>query len=89
MRRIIRIAIGLVLVVIGLAGLVFPIVPGFLFLLAGALCLAPDLPLLGRIINWIEKRSPKFGAKLKQARAWLRENNEDPPDPPGKPGPKS
>jgi hypothetical protein len=79
----------LVLVILGLAGLVFPVVPGMLLLLAGALVLSPDLPLLGRIINWIEKRNPEFGAKLKQARAWLREKREDPPGPPEKPVPKS
>ena len=57
-KRLVRIFAGLVLIILGLVGLVVPILQGWLFLALGALVLSPDIPLFARMVDWIEKRFP-------------------------------
>ena len=43
---------GVLLVVMGLLGLVFPVIPGVPLLLAGAAVLGPQHPLVRPVVGW-------------------------------------
>ena len=47
--------LGIILVILGTAGLLLPIVPGLLVLLLGLALLAPDK--FGSILNWMRTKS--------------------------------
>jgi len=54
-----------------LAGLVLPILQGWLFIGLGALLLAPEVPLFGRLVRWIEKHFPGVGRVMARLRSRL------------------
>jgi uncharacterized protein YqgC (DUF456 family) len=70
-KRLLRIFAGLVLIILGLVGLVVPILQGWLFLALGALILSPDIPIFARIVAWIEKRFPMVKDQVKRIRKFL------------------
>jgi uncharacterized membrane protein YbaN (DUF454 family) len=78
MRRIIRISLGLVLIILGIPGLILPILQGWLFLALGALLLSIDIPLFDRLVQWIENRIPVVKKPLERFRKFLQgpENQE-------------
>jgi uncharacterized membrane protein YbaN (DUF454 family) len=43
---------------VGLAGLVLPILQGWLFITLGSLLLARDVPVFARFVCWAERRFP-------------------------------
>ena len=59
MWRLVRISLGTILILLGIPGLVLPILQGWLFLALGALLLSVDIPLFDRLVRWIEKKSPR------------------------------
>jgi uncharacterized membrane protein YbaN (DUF454 family) len=63
MKQRLKIIGGFLLVLLGLAGLALPFIPGLLLLTAGAICLAPKYPAVQR--------------RLEQFKIWL--NNIIPP----------
>ena len=75
--KIVRIAAGIVCLLIGLLGLALPILPGWAFIIPGVLILARDVPLFHRltlwadrtIVAWFERRFPR----VRQPIARLRE----------------
>ena len=50
-RRVIRICLGILLILLGIAGLFLPLLQGMLFISAGILLLAPN----SRISQWIKR----------------------------------
>ena len=60
MRGVIRHVAGWGFLLLGLAGLVLPVLQGWLFIAIGALLLAPDVPIFARLICWIEDRFPRL-----------------------------
>lgn len=74
-RRLARIILGAVFLILGLAGLVLPFLQGLLFLLIGIILLAPDVPLLDRVLKRLEVRFPKIAARAKQWRWWPGDRN--------------
>jgi len=54
----IRLALAVISILIGIAGLLLPILPGWLFLGIAALLLFPEAPLAKRILEKIETRFP-------------------------------
>jgi uncharacterized membrane protein YbaN (DUF454 family) len=70
-KRLVRIFAGLVLIILGLVGLIVPILQGWLFLALGALVLSPDIPLFARMVEWIEKRFPMVKDQVKRIRKFL------------------
>lgn len=79
MGSILRHLLGWLLLVVGVAGLVLPILQGWLFIALGALLLAPDVPFFARLSAWIERRVPALAAPL---RRWRRKlgHRDAPPD---------
>ena len=49
--------LGIILVILGSAGLLLPILPGLLVIILGLALLAPDK--FGSILNWIRTKSDK------------------------------
>ena len=67
-RRILRMILGVLSLLIGVAGLFLPILQGWLFLGIGALLLSPDVPPLRRLTRYVERRFPKVGKKMRRMR---------------------
>jgi uncharacterized membrane protein YbaN (DUF454 family) len=72
MRRIVRISLGSIAIVLGLVGLVVPILQGWLFLALGALLLSVDVPFFARVVTWIEDRVPPVKKPLQRLRDYLK-----------------
>lgn len=65
-RDIARIALGVVMFILGVLGLVFPILQGLLFLLISAILLAPYSRRIRRLLDYGEQRFPGIVARAKQ-----------------------
>ena len=72
MRRIVRISLGCIAIVLGLVGLVVPILQGWLFLALGGILLSVDVPFFDRVVTWIEDRVPPVKKPVKRLRDYLR-----------------
>jgi uncharacterized protein len=72
MRRIVRITLGSIAIVLGLVGLVVPILQGWLFLALGALLLSVDVPFFDRVVTWIENQVPPVKKPVQRLRAYLK-----------------
>jgi len=57
--------------ILGVVGLVLPILQGWLFLALGAVLLDPDLPIFARLVCWIERRFPRVRRLLQKLRRRL------------------
>jgi uncharacterized protein len=68
MAKIIRVLAGTMLIILGLAGLVLPVLQGWLFLALGFLLLSVDIPAVKRGVCWLENRYPRLGKVLQRAR---------------------
>lgn len=62
-RKVFRIAGGVVLVLLGIAGLILPIMPGWVFLIPGLVILGDYFPPVKRLLAWAKaKATSKSGA---------------------------
>ncbi|MGE5236285.1 MAG: hypothetical protein ACM3O7_08065 [Acidobacteriota bacterium] len=77
MRHVLRHVVGWSFLALGLAGLVLPVLQGWLFIAIGAVLLAPDVPLFARLVCWIETRFPAVRTAL--ARIRQRFAHHEPP----------
>jgi len=75
-RALIRQVVGWTLLAIGVAGLILPVLPGWPFLGAGALLLAPHVRLFRRLAAWMYARFPALRGRLRAFRDFK------PPPPP-------
>jgi uncharacterized membrane protein YbaN (DUF454 family) len=73
-----RLTSGLALTLIGVAGLILPILPGWLFLIPGLMILADYFPPVHRLLKWAKKKAEAFGARREG-----RPPSESPPSSPG------
>lgn len=75
-KHVIKLVLGWALVVLGIAGLVLPILQGFLFLAIGLGILARESPWVCRHVQRLRHRFPNAAAKLDAAeegtKGWLR-----------------
>lgn len=62
----VRIALGSLLLALGVLGLVLPILQGWLLLALGALVLSRDVPAFRRLVHWITQRFPLVGEALER-----------------------
>lgn len=58
MKKIGRILIGWMFITLGVIGIIFPVMPGWVFLVPGILMLARDVPFFAALICRIESRFP-------------------------------
>jgi uncharacterized membrane protein YbaN (DUF454 family) len=59
MRHALRIGAGFGLVILGIVGLIMPIMPGWVFLIPGLVLLADYFPPVRRLLDWAKARLPK------------------------------
>ncbi len=71
LRRVLRHGLGWGLLLLGVAGLVLPVLQGWLLIALGALLLSPDIPVFARGLAWVERRVPRLGGAIRRARAYL------------------
>ena len=57
MKHTFRIALGIILVIIGLIGGLIPIFQGWFFGIPGLIILADYFPPIKRLLNWAKKKS--------------------------------
>jgi len=68
MKGLLRHLAGWASLLIGVVGLVAPIIPGWLFIALGALLLSPDLPFFARLVDRVERRFPALQGALRRFR---------------------
>lgn len=77
MKAIFKIAGGVCLILIGIVGLILPIMPGWAFIIPGLVLLSDYCPPIKRLLEWakakLEKHDPGFFHK------WTGPKNEDAP----------
>jgi uncharacterized protein len=79
MQRLIRIVLGWFAIGLGVAGLVLPLLQGWLFIGIGAVLLSPDVPLFGRLVCWVENRFPRLRGTVYRMRLKLFRYGDAPP----------
>ncbi|MBP1619615.1 MAG: hypothetical protein H6Q02_382 [Acidobacteria bacterium] len=67
MKLLLRHLAGWGFLAVGLAGLVLPVLQGWLFIAFGSLLLARDVPLFARFVCWTERRFPRLRGAIQ---AW-------------------
>lgn len=70
-RRVMRVTLGSLLILLGLAGLVLPVLQGWLFLGLGTVVLSKDVSFFARVTDWIAKRFPRVGLTVHRLRKTL------------------
>jgi len=61
MRHTLRVALGIGLVLVGIAGLILPIMPGWVFLIPGLVILGDYFPPVKRLLHWAKEKAEKSG----------------------------
>ena len=72
MWRLVRISLGTILILLGIPGLVLPILQGWLFLALGAVLLSVDVPFFDRMVRWIERKVPPVKKPVERLRNFLK-----------------
>jgi uncharacterized membrane protein YbaN (DUF454 family) len=57
LRKIIRVSAGVGLVILGIIGLILPIMPGWVFLIPGLLILSEYFPGVKKLVDWAKKKA--------------------------------
>src|SRR5580704_3814297 len=70
LQRVSVIALGWVLILLGIAGLVLPVVPGAVLIVVGALMVNPQLAGLRRMLEKCRVRFPVVAPAFKRFSAW-------------------
>jgi len=76
---VIRHLFGWSFLAVGLAGLVLPVLQGWLFIALGSLLLARDVPVFARFVCWTEDHSPQLRRLIQAWRARLGWQHAPPP----------
>jgi uncharacterized membrane protein YbaN (DUF454 family) len=63
-KSLLRRALGVLLVLVGIVGLLMPIMPGWLFLVPGGVLLGFDIPKLVSLLRHLQHHHPRFGGLL-------------------------
>ena len=61
-----RIIAGICLVLIGIVGLILPIMPGWVFIIPGLVLLADYFPPIRRLLNWAEQKLEDNNIRLRK-----------------------
>jgi uncharacterized membrane protein YbaN (DUF454 family) len=58
LQKILRVTLGILLVLLGIAGLVLPIMPGWVFLIPGLIILGEHFHWARRLLEWAKSKAP-------------------------------
>lgn len=78
MRAILRISFGIILVLLGIAGLILPVMPGWVFLLPGLMILAEYFPPIQRLVDWAKAKVEKAKTQVANRKQAAREGESEP-----------
>lgn len=59
MRHTLRFASGVGLVIIGIIGLILPVMPGWVFVIPGLIILGDYIPPIKRLVDWAKSKIPE------------------------------
>lgn len=76
LRKILRFCAGILMVLLGITGLILPIMPGWIFLIPGLMILAEFFPPIRRLVGWAKKRWEHYEPEA------FRRYREPPPEKP-------
>lgn len=76
-RHTARIALGVFLVLLGIAGLILPVMPGWIFLIPGLLILGDYCPPIRRLVDWAKSRFAEADEQFRKHRS-ARKNSDEP-----------
>lgn len=62
-RHALRLLAGVGLILLGITGLILPIMPGWIFLIPGLALLADYFPPIRRLLDWTKRRARRAGIK--------------------------
>lgn len=62
-RAIVRIASGIGLLIVGIIGLILPVMPGWVFVIPGLVILADYFPPIKRLLEWAKTKYAKVRSK--------------------------
>jgi len=68
--------IGWLCILLGVAGIILPGLPGWIFIALGVLLLADDIAVFSRLIRGVERRWPQTRWTIRTARGWLGQSQE-------------
>jgi len=68
LRHAFRLASGFILVIVGIIGLILPIMPGWIFVIPGLIILSDYFPPLKRFLAWLRTKMPDLEAWQKRSR---------------------
>ena len=71
LKRSLRIALGSIFLILGIAGLVLPILQGWLFISLAVIILSRDIPFFARLEDRVAVRFPKAGRLAEKVRRYL------------------
>jgi uncharacterized membrane protein YbaN (DUF454 family) len=57
LRKILHLSSGFFLVILGIIGLILPIMPGWVFLIPGLIILADYFPPIKRLVEWAKAKA--------------------------------
>jgi uncharacterized membrane protein YbaN (DUF454 family) len=57
MKKLLKIAAGIGLILVGVVGLILPVMPGWVFIIPGLMILAEHSPLAHRLLQWGKARA--------------------------------
>ena len=66
LRKIYRTALGLSLVVLGIIGLILPIMPGWVFLIPGLIILSDHFPSIRRLLDWATEKAKQAEERVRR-----------------------
>ena len=56
LKKVLRIAAGIGLILIGIVGLILPVMPGWIFIIPGLVILGEYFPPARRLVDWLKAR---------------------------------
>jgi uncharacterized membrane protein YbaN (DUF454 family) len=65
-RHLARIIAGFALVLIGIVGLIMPIMPGWVFIIPGLVLLADYFPPIRRLLDWARQKLEENNVRLRK-----------------------
>ena len=75
-KKILHIGLAIILIAIGIAGLVLPILDGVIFLLLGFILLSFESTYIEEHLNRIAKKNKRIDLWYEKLNTWMRKNFE-------------
>jgi uncharacterized membrane protein YbaN (DUF454 family) len=71
MSRIVGLVLGYFFLLLGIAGLVLPVLQGWLFIAIGLIILSRHAAWARRVLDWLRDRHPKVAHAIDRAERWV------------------